>query len=284
MKLLILAFWVVELLVLAWYIKSCWPVRTRRSFPVKVLCASVFLAYGITLAALIRSGVNVSFAGPNTAELSAGANTFVQFPAGTSTTRVVHLILWALGYGWLGDVFLGLAHQVSAPKNVEDEKNTDYKDQLKNKKTALNALGVLAFILGHALYCVAFGRAIYGYEFGLHWWSILFYLLPVAAYLCIGLGLKLGKHLVPLGVYFLAVGAMFGTAMTLGVSLWSLSHVFCLSLCAGSLFFAVSDLLLSLETYGGDRFKKFGLRVTRQVAYFTGQMLLATTILFFYTV
>lgn len=270
MKLLILAFWVAELLVLAWYIKSCWPVRTRRSLYVKMLCASVFLAYGITLAALIRSGVNVSFAGPNNAELSAGANTFVQFPAGTSTTRVVHLILWALGYGWLGDLFLGLSHQVG-----------DGKD---GKKTAMNALGVLAFLLGHVLYTVGFGRAIYGYEFGLHWWSILFYLLPVAVYLCIGLGLKLGNHLVPLGVYFLAVGAMFGTAMTLGLSLWSLSHVFSLCLCAGSLFFALGDLLLSLETYGGDRFKKLGLRITRQVAYFTGQMLLATTILFFYTV
>lgn len=284
MKILILAFWLAELLFLGIYIRTCWPVRTRTSFYVKLICASIFLAYGITLAALIRSGANISFTDPNSSELSAAAHTFVQFPNGAPTARVVHLILWALLYGWIGDFFLGLAHQIGDDKESPEEKNVDYKDQLKNKKTAVNALGVLAFILGHILYCVAFGRGIAGYEFGLHWWSALLFLLPFLCYLAVGLGLKLGKHLAPLGFYFLAVGAMFGTALTLGIELWSVNRLFSGCLMTGAIFFFLSDLLLSLESYGGEKFKKFGLRVTRQIAYFTGQMFLASNILFFYSV
>ena len=284
MKLLILAFWLAELIFLAIYIRSCWPTRTRASFSIKIVCATIFLSYGITLAALIRHGVTVSALHTDTTELSAAAHTFVQFPNGRSTTRVVHLIIAALAYGWIGDFFLGLAHQIPDGASSAEEKDVDYKTQLTNKKTAANALGVLSFILGHGLYCVAFTRGLAGYEIGLPWWSVFFFLLPLALYLVIGLRLKLGKHLVPLGVYYLAGGAMFGTAVTLGISLWSASHWFSFCLILGGSFFMLSDLLLSLETYGGERWQKFGLRVVRQIAYFTGQMLLATTILFFYTV
>ncbi len=285
MRLLILAFWVAELIALTVYIRSCWPKRTRASFYIKILCAGIFLAYGITLAVLVKRGVNVSFLHNfDTTELSAGAGTFVQFPNGGLTVRVVHLIIAALAYGFIGDFFLGLAHQIKDGPNTADQKDVDLKAQAKNKKTAANALGVLSFILGHILYCVAFGRAIYGYDFGLRWWSVLFFLLPFVVYLYMGVKLKLGKHLGPLAVYFLAVAAMFGLAMTLGLQLWHFSKLFGLCLMAGALFFACSDLGLSLESYGGEKFRSFPLRVARQFAYFTGQMLLATSILFFYTV
>lgn len=283
MKLLIIAFWVVELLALAVYIKSCWPERTRKSFYLKIVVASIFLIYGIVLEVLIRSGVNVSFAGLSSAELSAGANTFLEFTGGGLTSRVAHLVIAALAYGWIGDFFLGLAHQVKGNSSLE-QKNTDLLEQLGDSKTAANALGVLAFFLGHGLYCVGFGRAIYGYEFRLHWWSILLFLLPVLVYLFMGIQLKLGKHLVPLGIYFVAVSAMFGLSMTLGIQLWPVHRLFSLCLMLGSLLFTLSDLGLSLETYGGEKFKKFALRAPRQVAYFVGQMFLATTILYFYTV
>ena len=283
MRFLIIAFWVAELAVLAMYIRSCWPERTRRSFYIKILCSTIFLAYGITLAALIRSGVNVAFAGTGDSELSAAANTFLQFTNGTPTTRVVHLIIAALAYGWIGDFCLGLAHQIGTGTDLADEKDLDLRAQATNRKTAANALGVLAFLLGHALYCVAFGRAIAGYEFGMHPWSILLFALPLLAYVIIAVKLKLGKHSVPLGVYYVAISAMFGLAMTLGIELWNVNRVFSLCLMGGSLLFALGDLGLSLETYGGETFKKFSLRAPRQVAYFTAQMLLATTILFFYT-
>lgn len=284
MRVLIIVFWVVELLALVVYIRSCWPERTRKSFYLKLLVASIFLVYGITLAVLIRSGINVSFAGINEGgELSAGANTFLEFTGGGLTDRVVQLVIAALAYGWIGDFFLGLAHQVDGTSSA-DQKNTDLLEQLADKKTAANALGVLAFILGHGLYCVGFGRAIYGYEFSLHWWSIVLFLLPVLVYLFMGIKLKLGKHLVPLGIYFVAVSAMFGLSMTLGIQLWPVHKPFSLCLMLGSLLFTLSDLGLSLETYGGEKFKKFALRAPRQVAYFVGQMFLATTILYFYTV
>lgn len=284
MRILIVAFWVAELVALAVYIRSCWPARTRRSFYIKLLCSTIFLAYGITLAALIRSGVNVAFAGTGDSELSAAANTFLQFTNGAPTTRVVGLIIAALAYGWIGDFFLGLAHQVSTGNSMADEKDVALAEQLKNnKKTAANALGVLAFLLGHALYCVAFGRALAGYEIGLPVWSIAFFGMPILVYIVIALKLKLGKHSVPLGVYFAAVSAMYGLATTLGLALWPVSRLFSLCLVIGGLFFCLGDLGLSLETYGGDRFKKFALRAPRQVFYFTAQMLLATTILFFYT-
>lgn len=285
MRILILAFWVAELVALVAYIRSCWPKRTRASFFIKILTAGIFLAYGITLAVLVKRGVNVSFLHDlDTSELSAGAGTFVQFPAGGLTSRVIHLIIAALAYGFIGDFFLGLAHQIGSGANTADEKDLDLKAQRKNKKTAANALGVLSFILGHALYCVAFGRALAGYELGLRWWTIVLFLLPFVVYLLMGLRLQLGKHLIPLAVYFLAVSAMFGLAMTLGILLWPYSRLFSLCLILGSLFFVCADLGLSLESYGGERWNKFPLRAARQFAYFTGQMLLATTILFFYTV
>lgn len=285
MRMLLIAFWVAELVALGVYIRSCWPTRTRASFFIKILCASIFVTYGITLAVLVGRGVNVSFLqDTDTAELSAAANTFVQFPGGGLTSRVVHLIIAALVYGWIGDVFLGLAHQIGEGKATAEEKDVALKAQLKNKKTAANGLGVLSFILGHVLYCVAFGRAIVGYDFSLHWWSALFFLLPMVVYLFMGIQLQLGKHLVPLAVYFLAVSAMFGLSMTLAIQMWPVSRMFSLCLMVGSLFFTVSDLGLSLESYGGKRFRSAGLRVLRQVAYFTGQMAMATNILYFYTV
>ena len=284
MKYLILAFWVAELVTLAVYIRSCWPERTRKSFYIKLLCSSIFLAYGITLAALIRSGVNVAFAGTGDSELSAAANTFLQFTNGAPTTRVVHLIIAALVYCWIGDFFLGLAHQIGSGKTTEEEKDVALSEQIRNnKKTAANALGVLAFLLGQGLYCVAFGRALAGYEIGLPVWSVVFFAIPILVYVAIALILKLGKHSVPLGVYFVAVAAMYGLASTLGVALWNVNRVFSLCLLAGGLLFCLGDLGLALESYGGERFKKFALRAPRQVFYFTAQMLLATTILFFYT-
>ena len=283
MRMLLIAFWIAEMAALAVYIRSCWPTRTRASFFIKILCASIFLTYGITLAVLVGRGVNVSFLqDTDTAELSAAANTFLQFPGGGLTSRVVHLIIAALAYGFLGDI---LAHQIGGSKETAEEKDVELKAQLKsNKKTAINGLGVLCFILGHVLYCVAFGRALAGYEFSLRWWSVLFFLLPMVVYLFMGIQLKLGKHLIPLAVYFLTVSAMFGLSMTLGIQMWPVSRMFSLCLMIGSLFFTVSDLGLSLETYGGERFRSAGLRVARQVAYFTGQMAMATNILYFYTV
>ena len=226
MRVLIIAFWVLELVALAVYIRFSWPERTRKGFFLKLICSTVFLAYGITLAVLIRYGINVSFAGSNTGELSAGANTFLEFTGGGLTDRVVQLIIAAL----------------------------------------------------------AFGRAIYGYEFSLHGWSAIFFALPILVFALLAVKLEFGKHLVPVGIYFVALAAMLGLAMTLGIQLWPLHRLFGVCLMVGSGLFAVANIGLALESYGGDRFHKLGLRVTRQIAYFFGQMSLATTILYFYTV
>ncbi len=283
MRVLIIAFWVLELVALALYIRASWPERTRRGFYLKLICSTVFLAYGITLAVLIRYGINVSFAGSNTGELSAGANTFLEFAGGGLTDRVVQLVIAALAYGWLGDFFLGYAHRAGTPADP-DLKDADILEQLADKKTAANGLGVLAFILGNALYCVAFGRAIYGYEFSIHPWSAVFFALPILVYALMAFKLDLGKHAVPVGIYFVVLAAMLGLAMTLGIQLLHLHRLFGLCLMAGSALFVLADIGLALETYGGDRFHKLGLRITRQIAYFFGQMSLATTILYFYTV
>ncbi|MBQ8925742.1 MAG: hypothetical protein IJ051_05700, partial [Clostridia bacterium] len=90
--------------------------------------------------------------------------------------------------------------------------------------------------------------------------------------------------LVPAGFYFLSLGVMFAMSMTLGIQLWHIHKLFSACLMAGSVLFTFSDIALALETYGGEKFLKLGLRVTRQIAYFSSQMLLATTILYFYTV
>ena len=284
MRVLIIAFWVLELVALAVYVRFSWPERTRKGFYLKLLCSTVFLAYGITLAVLIRYGINVSFAGSNTGELSAGANTFLEFTGGGLTDRAVQLIIAALAYGWLGDLFLGYAHRAGTPADPDLKDDATLLEQLADKKTAANTLGILAFILGNGLYCVAFGRAIYGYEFAIHGWSVIFFALPILVFALLAVKLDFGKHIVPVGIYFVALAAMLGLAMTLGIQLWPLHRLFGLCLMVGSGLFTVANIGLALESYGGDRFHKLGLRVGRESAYFFGQMSLATTILYFYTV
>ena len=196
MRVLIIAFWVLELVALAVYVRFSWPERTRKGFYLKLLCSTVFLAYGITLAVLIRYGINVSFAGSNTGELSAGANTFLEFTGGGLTDRAVQLIIAALAYGWLGDLFLGYAHRAGTPADPDLKDDATLLEQLADKKTAANTLGILAFILGNGLYCVAFGRAIYGYEFAIHGWSVIFFALPILVFALLAVKLDFGKHIV----------------------------------------------------------------------------------------
>ena len=131
---------------------------------------------------------------------------------------------------------------------------------------------------------MAFGRAIYGYEFAIHGWSVIFFALPILVFALLAVKLDFGKHIVPVGIYFVALAAMLGLAMTLGIQLWPLHRLFGLCLSVGSGLFTVANIGLALESYGGDRFHTLGLRVGRQIAYFFGQMSLATTILYFYTV
>ncbi|MBQ8926202.1 MAG: hypothetical protein IJ051_08105 [Clostridia bacterium] len=283
MQVLIIAFWVLELLAVLLYIKSCWPERTRKSFYVKLACSSIFMVYAIMLAVLIRYGINVSFAGSNAGELSAGANTFLEFYGGGLTDRVVHLVLAALAYGWIGDQFLSYAHVLELEPSKEVAESVT-PEQMTGRKNASNALGILSFFLGNILYCVAFGRAMYGYEAGIHWWSVLFLLVPLLMYVLMAVRMDLGKRLVPAGFYFLSLGVMFAMSMTLGIQLWHIHKLFSACLMVGSVLFTFSDIALALETYGGEKFLKLGLRVTRQIAYFFGQMCLATTILYFYTV
>ena len=134
MRVLIIAFWVLELVALAVYVRFSWPERTRKGFYLKLLCSTVFLAYGITLAVLIRYGINVSFAGSNTGELSAGANTFLEFTGGGLTDRAVQLIIAALAYGWLGDLFLGYAHRAGTPADPDLKDDATLLEQLADKK------------------------------------------------------------------------------------------------------------------------------------------------------
>lgn len=41
MTTLLLIFWVSEIVALASYIYSCWPVRTRVSLLIKMMCSSI---------------------------------------------------------------------------------------------------------------------------------------------------------------------------------------------------------------------------------------------------
>lgn len=256
MTTLLLIFWVSEIVALASYIYSCWPVRTRVSLFIKMMCSSIFVAYGITLSKVIRGGSGIA-------------------------DSVILLILWALIFGWIGDLLLGLSHQVKSNQSTIEEKDRNLLAQFKNRGILANALGILAFLTGHVLYCVAFLKALQSFGIPLKWYTFLCFALPFILYAILGVTLKLGKHLIPLGVYFVFVSLMFGLSTTLGIGLWNVSHLFALCLMLGSCFFSLSDLGLSLETYGGERFNHLGLRVFRQIAYFTGQMLLASTVLFF---
>ena len=202
MRVLIIAFWVLELVALALYIHASWPERTRRGFYLKLICSTVFLAYGITLAVLIRYGINVSFAGSNTGELSAGANTFLEFTGGGLTDRVVRT---HRGTG------LRLAQGLLPRLSSAGIRGPDLKDAgistLADLKTAAN--GLAFWPSSRRALCVCIRSGDHGYEFASTLVRRLF-ALPIWSRLIPSSWTS--KHAGPVGIYFVVLAAMLALA------------------------------------------------------------------------
>ncbi len=146
------------------------------------------------------------------------------------------------------------------------------------------ALGGVSFLAGHVLYIVSFASAEKGFNLSENTLAIQ---LVVAAILCVAVnvlmrisGLKLGKvFTVPVIIYSFALMIMVVKALTLGYMLVSSGNtvISALALGAGAMLFAASDIVLASDFFtGGKDIKK---KTTNMILYYSGQMLLATSLL-----
>lgn len=145
------------------------------------------------------------------------------------------------------------------------------------------ALGGVSFLAGHVLYIVSFAKAEKAFVLPE---NIFVVQLIAAAVLCIAVnilmrvfGLKLGKFSVPVIIYSFALMIMVVKAVTLGymlaVSGRGLIPAFATGI--GAVLFAASDIVLASDFFtGGKDLKK---KTANMILYYSGQMLLATSLL-----
>ena len=146
------------------------------------------------------------------------------------------------------------------------------------------ALGGVSFLSGHILYIISFANAEKGFDLPE---NILAIQLATAAVLCVAVnilmrvfGLKLGKvFTVPVIIYSFALMIMVVKAVTLGIMFFASGEgiipAFIISV--GAVSFAASDIVLASDFFtGGKDLKK---KVANMVLYYSGQMLLATSLL-----
>lgn len=253
MKIVVLAiFWLAELIVLPFFIKAGYPTRTTKSFILKVVLASIYLAAGLVAVFCLWT--------PYVYSKAAGSG-MIDFSSTISN------IVKALMLGWVGDVMLGVAHFFD----------------VKNKKLAdvISFLGAAVFFAGHVFYVVAFLMGIKTINGSIPWW--LWVIAAVIAVLWSAtlqvLKVKLGKLLVFNGIYGAGISLMMTSAIVLGGMCIAKGNILLgILLILGSVGFTSSDYSLTCESYGDDCFDKFGFRAQRQVAYFVGQMMFATTL------
>ncbi len=145
------------------------------------------------------------------------------------------------------------------------------------------ALGGISFLAGHVLYIVSFANAEKKFVLPPNTLAIQ---LVAAAILCVAvnvlmriLGLKLRKFSVPVLIYSFALMIMVVKAVTLGYMLVSSGSgiVSALAVGAGAALFAASDIVLASDFFtGGQDIKK---KTANMILYYSGQMLLATSVL-----
>lgn len=145
------------------------------------------------------------------------------------------------------------------------------------------ALGGVSFLAGHVLYIVSFVNAEKAFILPE---NILAIQLVAAAVLCVAVnvlmrifGLKLGKFSIPVVIYSFALMIMVVKAVTLGYMLVSSGNsiISAITIGVGAVSFAASDIVLASDFFtGGKDIKK---KTANMILYYSGQMLLATSLL-----
>lgn len=165
---------------------------------------------------------------------------WVAWSAGARDTPHGLIMLAGLVLGWIGDAFL------------------------LSKRSLWFLSGLVAFLLGHLAYVVAF--VVRGWSPPIALGALLILLIP-AALVARWLGPKLGRMKAPVWAYIAVISAMLATA----VATWS--AVGSAGLLVGAVLFYISDLCVARERFVESGFvnKLVGLPT-----YYGGQLLLAT--------
>ncbi len=182
-------------------------------------------------------------------------------------TEYAYTMLLGLVFGWIGDFFL----------------------HVNTTKTCFG-IGFTSFLMGHIVYIVSYIRAL----------GNIFPEYPKISVLeiCLAVGLcvvalvcyhKLGLNMpgvfvkLSMGSYFVILDIMFVKATMLGAN-YMLSGgaygvIALLVLALGSLCFLLSDVVLGVILFGGQK-KNYPIKIFNIVTYFVAQVLLASSILF----
>lgn len=175
-------------------------------------------------------------------------------------------ILTGLAFGLIGDIFLTI-HPFLPP-------NAD-----KATITFVILSGGAAFLLGHIAYAAALtrlsGAASFSLPIFLGVWACLMTVL-VSLYLL--LRLQMGRFLLPILIYALALTAMVSFACTIALRGYS-SPAACAVLIAAPLLFITSDCTLAIHSFCKDRFQSIGTRILYLGTYFAAQMLFGLSVL-----
>lgn len=188
------------------------------------------------------------------------------FIAGNTSNYAITMII-GLCFGWVGDYFL----------------------HAKPTKTYF-AIGFISFLLGHIVYIVAYSNALSVVapdyvEFNATEIFMIIFLLGSAFFMIKMLKIKFGATVMKIGavVYSVIITYMFVRASSLGFCYYLTATenniLGFLVLTAGSFLFIVSDATLAIIKFGGHK-KNYPLKVFNIVTYFSGQVLLASSILF----
>ena len=142
----------------------------------------------------------------------------------TSAEHINWFIVTALFFGFLGDVSL-----------------------LWGSKKIFFAIGLIAFLVGHLLYTLAFLQAISYFKIVPTWFFI--FLIPYSLYGCVLLRIlrpKLNNMIVPVVIYMCVILMM---SFTSSCCIWNGFTLRFLFPFIGSIFFIISDSVLAYNTF-----------------------------------
>ena len=188
------------------------------------------------------------------------------FISGNKSTYAIMLLV-GLCLGWIGDYFL----------------------HAKTTNTYF-AIGMVSFMLGHIAYIVCYMRTLPVINPDYNMFNIIEIIIIIAlmasAYIAaVKFKVEFSMKILKLGVvvYTAILITMFIKASALGISYYKTGAenglVAMLVLIAGSLCFTLSDATIGLLMFAGKKNNK-PLKVFNIVTYFSGQVLLASSILF----
>lgn len=245
-----IAFWIAECVAFPIFIKAQWPKKCPKSFVWKIISACIFVGYGVFALFISKSYWETRF--------------FDSF----AKDMVIGLSL-----GWLGDVLLHLTALTEKPG--------------KAFEAGAFVSGLIAFLVGHIFYVIAFIEGIKAIG---HWnRSTLITIIVEVAILLLAFvaaeifvaKIKLGVAAIPVAAYAATISTMLVCAITLGIHGFSYSPLFSIIVIVGAILFVISDSTLVFCIFGNEKAKNsYPLKVVNLTTYFIGQMLLGSTIFF----